>query len=130
MYSQLLGSSDFKAAILNFRSHGIDEHLHLVRSRHLQPIQTGVCPFDLERLQSDVIKTYLAGKPFIHQLPDHGHDQIIFKFKNEQTHELVLEGADLDLSVISEYIKEEFKVLLINLFPFIYLPIQLGLIIT
>ena len=111
MSSQLLGSFDLKAAILNFRSHGIDEHLHLVRSRHLQPIQTGVCPFDLERLQSDVIKTYLAGKPLIHQLPDHGHDQILFKFKNEPTDELVLEGADLDLSMISGYIEDDFKVI-------------------
>ena len=93
-----------------------------MRSRYIQPIQTGVCPFDLERLQSDVMKTYLAGKPLINELPDCGHDQIIFKFKKEQTDELVLEGADLDLSVISGYIEEGFKVLYI--FPFAHLLLR------
>ena len=95
-----------------------------MRSRYLHPIQDGACPFDLERLQSDVIKTYLLGKPLIHHLPDCGHDQILFKFKKEHTDKLVLEGADLDLTVISGYIAEEFKV-----FPSTLLPCLLPYII-
>ncbi len=83
-----------------------------MRSRYLHPIQDEACPFDLKRLQSDVMKTYLSGKPSICHLPDCGHDRILFKFKKELTDKLVLEGADLDLSVISEYITDEFKVFL------------------
>ena len=95
-----------------------------MRSRYLHPIQDGECPFDLERLQNDVIKAYLLGKPLIRHLPDRGHDQILFKFKKEHTDKLVLEGADLDLTVISGYIAEEFKV-----FPSTLLPCLLHIII-
>ena len=95
-----------------------------MRSRYLCPIQNGACPFDLERLQSDVIKTYLLGKPEIRHLSDRGHDQILFKFKKEHTDKLVLEGADLDLTIISGYIEEDFKV-----FPSPLLPCLLPCIL-
>ena len=74
-----------------------------MRSRYLQPTEqrNGACPFDLYQLQMDVIKAYLAGKP---QLTG---NRICFRFKNNT---LALEGAGLDLSVISQGIKEEFKV--------------------
>ena len=77
-----------------------------MRSRYLQPTEqrSGACPFDLYRLQIDVIQAYLAGKPLIL------HNRIHFRFKIERPNTLALEGADLDLSVISQGIKKEFKV--------------------
>ena len=87
----------------------MEEHLQRVRSRYLQPTErtTGACPFDLHRLQIDVIQAHLAGKPIIVQSPG---DRISFKFKIERPNTFALEGADLNLSVISQGIKEEFKV--------------------
>ena len=90
----------------------------MVCSRYLQPTEerTGACPFDLHRLQIDVIQAHLAGKPLIFQSPG---DRINFKFKIEKPNTFALEGADLNLLVISQGIKEEFKVRCLNTqFPY------------
>ncbi len=58
--------------------------------------------FDLPRLQKDIIRAYLAGKPQIEHSPE--HVRIPFKFRAEASQTVSLGGADLDLSVISEYI--------------------------
>ena len=92
----------------NYSGFEVEEQLQIVRSRYLQPTERrgGACPFDLHRLQIDVIQVYLAGKPLIiFQLAG---NRIRFRFKIERP--FALEGADLDLSVISQGIKEEFKV--------------------
>ena len=80
-----------------------------MRSRHLQCTEqgSGDCPFDLHRLQIDVIQAYLVGKSLISQSPE--AIRIPFKFKIEQLNTLAIEGADLNLSVISHDIKEEYK---------------------
>ena len=74
-----------------------------MRSRYLQPTErrSEACPYDLHRLQIDVIQAYLVRKPLL------TGSRICFSFKNNT---FALEGADLDLSVISQGIKEEFKV--------------------
>ena len=91
------------------RDHEVEEQLQIVRSRYLQPAEqlSGACLFDLHRLQIDVIQSYLAGKPLILQSAG---DRIRFRFKIEKPVTLALEGADLDLSVILQGIKESFKV--------------------
>ena len=88
----------------NYRDYEVEEQLMIVRSRYLHPTEqrSGACPFDLHRLQIDVIQAYLAGKPLIL------HNRIRFRFKIGRP--LALEGTDLDLSDISQGIKEEFKV--------------------
>ena len=89
------------------RSHGIEEQVQLVRSRHLQMIdgetQDPKPFFNLPRLQKDIIKAYLAGKPLIEHSPE--HVRVPFKFRAEASKTVSLGGADLDLSVISEYIR-------------------------
>ena len=61
--------------------------------------------FNLPRLQKDIIKAYLSGKPKIEHSPE--HVRIPFKFRAEASQTVSLGGADLDLSVISEYIRPD-----------------------
>ena len=91
----------------NYRVYKVEELLQIARSRHLQPTEqrSGAGPFNLHRLQIDVVQAYLAGKPLILQSTG---ARICFRFKIERP--FALEGADLDLSVISQGIKDEFKV--------------------
>ena len=61
--------------------------------------------FDLPRLQKDIIKAYLAGKPLIEHSPE--HVRVPFRFRAEPSKTVTLGGADLDLSVISDYIRPD-----------------------
>ena len=92
-------------------THKIDEHLQLVRSRCLQSSETDGCKFDFHRLQQDVIKFYLLGKPCILVTPDLTSMRIPFQFaKVKSSNVLTLGVSNIDLSVISPYVTDDFRV--------------------
>lgn len=87
--------------------HGIDQHVQLVRSRYHQPTEADPsaaqrCTFDLKKLQEDVIRIFLVGKPFIHDPSQHLRVQ--FRFKELQSPAPTLDISDIDISVLSGYI--------------------------
>ena len=64
--------------------------------------------FDVQKLQEDVIKTYLVGKPLI-ECPEK-HLRMCFKFRVVHVVAIAMGVSEADLDLLSEYIKDGFKV--------------------
>ena len=63
---------------------------------------------DEEKLQEDVIKTYLVGKPLIHDPAEHLH--VSFKFGVVRAEPIAMGVLTTDLEHLSNYITDVFKV--------------------
>ncbi len=107
------------------RTHGCDEHMQLVRSHYLQPgerlnpsIAVQEYPFDFERLQKDIITSFLSGKPVI--VIDNLRKP--FKFLLQRRNTLTLGVTEIDIDVLSEYIKDspEFEVRIHSILCMLY----------
>ena len=64
--------------------------------------------FDVQKLQEDIIKTYLVGKPLI-ECPAK-HLRMCFKFRVVRVEAIAMGVSEADLELLSEYIKVGFKV--------------------
>ena len=64
--------------------------------------------FDVQKLQEDVIKTYLVGKPLIQRPAE--HLRMCFKFRVVRAETIAIGVSEADLELLSKYLKDDFKV--------------------
>ena len=64
--------------------------------------------FDLQKLQEDIIKVYLVGKPLIKDPAD--HLRVCFKFRVLRPDTIAMGISERDLQILQGYLKENFKV--------------------
>ena len=64
--------------------------------------------FDLQKLQEDVIKVYLVGKPLIKDPAEHLH--VCFKFRVLRPDTIAMGISEGDLQSLRDNLKENFKV--------------------
>ena len=93
---------------LTFSSDGISEHLQLLRSRYFLPHEMKGSVFDVQKLQEDVIKKYLVGKPLIKNPAE--HLRMCFKFRVVRAETIAIGVSEADLELLSNYLKDDFKV--------------------
>ena len=93
---------------LTFSSDGISEHLQLLRSRYFLPHERKGSVFDAQKLQEDIIKTYLVGKPLIESPAE--HLRMCFKFRVVRAETIAMGVSEADLELLSNYLKDDFKV--------------------
>ena len=97
---------------LYFSSESISEHLQLLRSRYLEPhernLRSSSSMFDLQKLQEDIIKVYLVGKPLIEDPAD--HLRVCFKFRVVPPDSIAMGISEVDLQILHNDLIENFKV--------------------
>ena len=95
---------------LTFSSESISEYMQLLRSRYLEPHERSQqsSMFDLQKLQEDIIKVYLVGKPLIKDPAE--HLRVCFKFKVLRPDTIPMGISEDDLQTLCDYLKENFKV--------------------
>ena len=64
--------------------------------------------FDLQKLQEDIIKVYLVGKPLIEDPEKHLH--VCFKFKVLRPDTIAVGISEAHLQTLHGYLRENFKV--------------------
>ena len=64
--------------------------------------------FDLQKLQEDVIKVYLVGKPLIKDPAE--HLRVCFKFRVLRPDTITMGISEGDLQILRDNLKENFKV--------------------
>lgn len=64
--------------------------------------------FDVQKLQEDVIKKYLVGKPLIESPAE--HLRMCFKFRVVRAETIAIGVSEADLELLSNYLKDDFKV--------------------
>lgn len=93
-----------------FSSGNISEYLQLLRSRYLEPherIQKS-CMYDLQKLQEDIIKVYLVGKPLIKDPSK--YLRVCFKFRVLRPENIAMGISEGDLQMLRSHLKKTFKV--------------------
>ena len=79
----------------------------LVQSRIL-PVDSDVVKVDFNKLQEDVIRTFIIGKPKLHDPNEHLLK--IFKFRIFDTNTATVGISDADLNAVKQHLTGEFKV--------------------